>query len=405
MGIFITIWTLRGYIAALAMIILGIRFQSSKFITFLFGVYYWIIIGLNTVSADYEAYREMYEYCFAPRYASHEIGYMAISKFFYTLGFSYETFRMIIGLAIVVILISGILKFTSRPNYVLSLIIIFPLVSLVSGLRNSLSVAIIIHGSYYLLNGVNIKKHKHLIRFKLGQNYLFNNKSEETKKTMFFIFHVVVATLFHYSSLFYLVFLYAKYSKRKSISLIIQTFVFIILAVFISRSGMLYSLISRYTLREKTLQWFNSSSSGNMSVSVLYYLCFALFGIALYLLYLCRLTAKDRALNHVGDMNIINDDNILVITRIVIVSFLAFAGAIFSSVVFLRLVLTPIPLIYCVFSESLVSYQMDNSHTSNRIRGIRLSIYPFLIIVTMFVFGYWIGGDMLSTFINNRIFG
>lgn len=403
--LFRMLWALRGYMIALLMFVLGIRFKSSKYLTFLYGIYCWILIGLNTVSADYDAFKEMYYCCFAERYSGHEPGYLALCKLFYSLGFSFEAFRAIAGAIIVIILISGIKKITPKTNYVLSLMLIFPLVSLVSGLRNSFSYVIMLHGMYYLLNGVNSdNKFRKPSRFRvlLKKKDLPGNKNDERKKLLKFIFCVIIATMFHYSSLFYLVFLYAKYSKKKTTSLMVQTLAIVSIVIVMFQTGLLFRIISRLTSREKTLNWFPSSSTAY--VSPLYIVTLALFGILLFLLYRCRVVSELRGLTAANNTSAINKNNILVISRIMVVSFLAFAGAVGSSVVFLRLVILPIPLSYCAFSECLTVYQGDSYRVQREVTIIRLFIYGFAALAALFVYGYWIGGNNLQQYINNLVF-
>lgn len=364
-----------GYLVAALMVLLGLFRKKSKLITYLYGVYFWALIALNTYTADYGAYQEMYLCCFEPRYASHELGYMTLCRICLRLGLSYTQFRMVISSIIVILIIKGLRYYTENINYALSLYLIFPFVGLASGLRNATSTAILIYAFHFLFQDGN-------------------------KAIVKYILSVAVAMLFHYNAVFYFIFVLVRYRRIKIIETMICVVVAIAWIITLANMGILYKLINIITNREKILNWFRSMPY----VSPLYILTFMCFIMLLWMLYRARMimSLRQKAGINIKKMQTRND--ILKVAKMVSLSLLAYSGAVFRSVTFLRLVLTPIPICYAIIGSVFVVKSSDSPEIQKECRLVEFLFPIWVVCVALFVFGYWIGGNFLQVYQNNLLF-
>lgn len=365
-----------GYLVAGIMVCLGIFLKRSRIVTCMYGLYLWVLIALNTFTADLEAYREMYLCCFEPRYALHEPGYMAICKICLCMGLSYIQFRMVVAIIIIVLLIRGLRYFTENINYALSLYLIFPFVGMVSGLRNAVGIAILIYGAHFL----------------------FQNDRNAIIK---YLLCVCVAVLFHYNSVFYFCFLLLKCRRLKIIETMAGVLTGIVAVGFLMKTGILYRIVALFTQSEKVLNWFRN---GSLYVSVLYILSFLCFVLLLWLLYRARMivSLRERAGEEMNRLQ--SRDTVLGVSKIVCVSLLAFSGALIQNVVFLRYVLVPLPICYAVFSYAFAERLADSPEIQRECMLVRFLLPIVLVGAALFVYGYWIGGDSLHIYQNNLLF-
>lgn len=359
-----------GYIVAFFFILLGIYKQDSKKVTVAMAVYFCILIGLNEASADYWLYKAMYNNCFDPIFASHEPAYLLLCKLFYSLGVSFVAFRLLIGLLIAYLICKTARFFTKNVNLVLALLLIFPFCSSASGLRNSISSAIIFYAVHFLFE----KKNCYLPKYFLL---------------------VLVATLFHYNSVFFLILPIATIRKIKFPALLAGTVSFIPVLVLVAKTNLPYKLLSQITSSEKVLNWFQFSFFfGNI-----YIFAFALALVVIFLLYYTGKFLPDHA-----EPGCLSRDDAIVAAKIGVLSLLSFSGAIFKSVVFLRYLIALMPLYYAFLSETLQRKSEDTPNIAKIKRILQISLPLFCGFLLWFVFGFWIGGNAIQNFQKNLLF-
>lgn len=365
-----------GYLVAIVIVSLGLIKKSSKIVTALMAFYCWALVALNTYTADFASYEEMYRCSFETRYSLHEPGYMLLCKIMLYMGLDYRQFRMVIALLMVILIVSGMRSCTKNVNFALSLLIIFPFASWISGLRFAMSAAITIYGSRFL--------------FMTGKN-----------ATLKYIGIIILATTFHYSALFYLIFLLTKQKKIGFDFMSYLVLIAFISTIFFARVGMLYKLGSMLTKSEKVLQWLEFR--GN--ISPLYILMIMLYICVIFILTRALIIAKVReSKGYVTGKYCLSSANIDKVRKIALLSILSFAGALFNGVVFLRLSMTAIPLYYTVIGEMLVLTPFDSFATKREQILWKIIMPIFCLCVTLFVFGYWIGGKTLQVYQNNLLF-
>lgn len=364
-----------GYLVCTSVVFMGFLLKKSKVVTAIMAMYLWSIIALNTYTADFAAYEEMYLCAFEPRYALHEPGYMFLCKIALLLGLTYRQFRMFLGVLIVFLVVKGLKKCSSYINSALSLLLIFPFESWASGLRNTMCLCIIIYICHYLLS---------------------NQKGASVK----YICGVIVATSFHYSGLFYLLLLFVKI-KRISIGLM-SGIIMVISAVtfWLFKSGILYWIALRVTQSEKVLQWLNYQ--GNFSI--LYLATMMIYLCMIFIQYRMFMIVKQREEFLLKQSQIrLTSDNVKTIIKIAIISMLGFVGGFLRGVVFLRLVVALLPISYLVFSDVWSEKNNESQRTKKELIFWKLIICLICSFTMLLVFGYWIGGNMIQVYQNNLL--
>ena len=192
----------------------------------------WIILGLNTNTPDYLNYLYMYIYSDTSIYATHEMGYIWFCRLFHSLGLTFQQFRMIYAFFYMMIVVKTIRQYTNNVNFVLVLFFIFPFLPYVSGLRNTMAAAIVCYSIHFLFE---------------------RNKKGTTK----YIIGILAATLFHYSSLFYLVFLFA----RRKINVLFLLAIGFLVGGIATHTTILLHIAESITANEKILTWFDMSAT------------------------------------------------------------------------------------------------------------------------------------------------
>lgn len=196
--------------------------KKSNFIFILTGIWIWILIAFSSGLADeavyigrYENYR-MFEGLTEP-------GYAFLMKAFNTYSVPYQTYKMIITAAELVLIMSTIAKLTKYKNFVLAMWMIFPLCMDAVQMRFTLGLSITIFGLRYL-----------------SQDYVDKYKNEKLTADLRFIICVVIAALFHFINILYLTLLIARRTKRRNI--IITTLIIILVFTFVLNTKVLTSI-------------------------------------------------------------------------------------------------------------------------------------------------------------------
>lgn len=200
----------------IVLVILNIL-KSKKIIWYITIVYLYVLSAFNTYTPDYKSYEILYTYCDSiwARKAA-EFGFLQLCIFFKGVGFSYQEFRMIFALLYVVLIHFTIQRLSSRPNFTLAMFLLWPCLPFISGIRFAMASIIICFSVPFLIK---------------------NTKSG----IMLYIIGVFVASLFHISTLFYLVFIFFR--KEVSKYQYLGIFSFIIVLCFILSSNILAGYI------------------------------------------------------------------------------------------------------------------------------------------------------------------
>ena len=359
-----------GYVVALFFILLGLYKKDSPRVTIAMLIYICILVGFSEGSADSWVYQQMYTNCFDPAFATHEPGYMLLCKIFNKLGFSFVAFRILLGALIAFFDYKAIRYFTKNVNYVLALFLIFPFCGTPSGLRNALAGSIVLYAVQFLF-----KKDK----WSLLKYYLA----------------ILLAILFHYNSVFFLILPIVKIRKLKFSTLLIAVLGSIPVLVIIAKTNLPYIVLSWFTSSEKVLNWFQFS----FFFGKIYMFTLALSLFAIFLMYYSgKFLPKHRNADSIAP------NDVITMSKIGVLTFLSFSGAIFKSVVFLRYLIGFMPLYYAVLSETLCKRETDTPEIAKVKLVLRIGLPLFCGFLLWFVYGFWIGGDAIQNFQKNILF-
>ena len=230
-------------------------------IFFLVCLYMWILIGFNVSSPDYAAYEYMYTHL--NYYGLHEPGFVLLMKMCLMIGISYQQFRVLFATIIVFMAVFTVRRLTGNKNIVMAMFLIIPLLGYDTIMRQAIAASIICYTVTYLIETDN---------------------RESIQKYMIGVF---VATLFHYTSIFYIVLLFCKSRYFKKSVVLLGVFAEIAMFGIIS-SGLAYKIVSGIVKNDKITNWFNYSKLDHpkWSTVIVFILCQCL------LLYFVKRSAK-----------------------------------------------------------------------------------------------------------------
>ncbi|PKM90622.1 MAG: hypothetical protein CVU85_00245 [Firmicutes bacterium HGW-Firmicutes-10] len=233
--------------------------RKSKLFSLYIFIFFVIIFGLNNHHLGYSDYYNMDFENYYTAYLSSanqisprnmEIGFKIVMYISNLLGLSLNSFRFIIGLFGFSLIFITIKKYSSYPNYVLSLYLIYPFINDVIQIRNFIAASIVIFSIRYLLED----KKGNLLKYAL------------------FVF---LASLFHISSLFYLVLILVKYLKtRHFLNLILIVLPTLIILAYTSFYPF---LVSRITSNQKVLMYLSRRTTWGLII--VYGTIFMMFGV------------------------------------------------------------------------------------------------------------------------------
>lgn len=248
----------------LILILSSFIFPSSKKITFATLVFISVIFAFGQYKGDYAVYRWVYqEFLRGSLITSYEPGYVAFLWIATRLKVPFVFFRLICASLICSSLYGVVNRQTKYTAVAVALYSLFPFFIYTAVFRSGLASAFVI----------------------LGLEKLAGNKKNG------FIMFIMMATLFHYSSMVFLLLL--LFEKRTKNDLIISVFVAAIILSVLINSSVLYIVVSRFTTSAKVLQWFTPNSA---SASIKGILAEVLLLLLLY--YLAEKCLKARGIHY-----------------------------------------------------------------------------------------------------------
>lgn len=135
-----------AYIIPILLIILGLLFPKNKLVSLFFVVYFWVLMGLNIKTPDYDTYERLFDNVLTLYGENYEIGYTALCALGNYLGLSFQQFRMCIGAIVALLSYLSAKRLSPFPNYILALFLFWPFVPGVSGMRQTLANIIVACG-------------------------------------------------------------------------------------------------------------------------------------------------------------------------------------------------------------------------------------------------------------------
>lgn len=225
-----------GYLILLILFILTCFKPRSKILFICSLVFMWLLYAFSTKTGDQSVYEHVYNNMFNLHYYTEfEPGFTAIILLCKSINLSFVGFRAVCGAIFVILLGFAINKYTKCTALVAFLFILFPFSYFMSVMRAGIACLIVTLFFDFL-----IKRNKHwAIKYILG---------------------IALATLFHYSSIFFLLFIFAAKKDRSMKGFVVAT-LFVTLGVYLLYNlGYMYSFFSIFISRSKFLDWINPNA-------------------------------------------------------------------------------------------------------------------------------------------------
>lgn len=355
-------------------IILGLVFQKSKAVTIYNSVLMWVITGWQYNTADYDNYRRVFQGSannISLSFLRQPIYYLinlVVKKF----NGDFQMIYIICGLIAVIALIIGIRLITDRVNLVISLFMI----------------------STFLLYAVQIRNFVAMALVLIATKFIIGEKKSITR----FVVLILIASGFHVTALFYLIFLLIPY-LNKFRTIVLTTFLCI--GTYYSKNIMSVILTS--------LGMIDYTKSSHDAFTIMVYNIFAGV-ILLIVIYLCYLIGGNEEYylvhdKHYGNMTMEFSHSTKQIATLMLVCI----PLQFVTIEAVRLCRNLFPLFYCVVARL---YPLDSKINIRSTKMLELYFGIIVIVVIGYSFLY---GDlyiyrqcyktvMLPLFENNLFF-
>ncbi|OMF21227.1 EpsG family protein [Paenibacillus sp. FSL H8-0259] len=359
------------YFIAGILAVLGLKVKKSKILFVVLFSFMWMLFGWNTWNADYYGYQQTYYSIgsyniFYEYFEQFEIGYRYFSRFLFSLGVDYDTFLIVYSLIGLLLIGSTIIKFTSKPGYVLALYFIYPFLMDIVQIRNFMAMALIIY----------------------GVRYLFSSKKVDLIKYVFFVF---LAASFQSAGLFYLILLFAKMkSVKKLVNWVTLITAFLVFMLFLMKSGYSVPFLG-------SVSYFSTKTSIITRIGYFFYFIIG-FQLVRFSYEKIKDNIHEKELNNLStqkDHTIIKMADVIYKVNIIILSVYPL---LFFSVDFIRLYRNILPISYILFSIAV-----------SQSRNKKMTIFKIVTIVFVFfsewLFAYYMSGSdvFYPIFEQNRI--
>lgn len=365
-----------AYIIPVIVFFLGIRYKKSKYIMFIFVLYFFVLMGLNTYTPDYENYRLHFLY---PE-TNTEVGFGLLCYIFNALHFTYQQFRMIIAVLYGIFAVLTAKRLSSSPNYILAFMLLWPFVAFVSGIRIALATIIVCYSVPFLLD-------------------------QELKGTIKYVIGVLVASSIHVSCVFYLVLVLAKcrYKKRYYFAV----FVGVMILSYLLRNNTISSWVMSITNNERLAKWLLYSASGSnlgsLNTMGLVSNIFFVVAFSVWIIILVNIMERSIYHNDFFKSRAAEDEYLKrmnVYRNIAICMLLTIPGYFISSE-YQRFLFGILPVYYAVFAE----FKMLPMNMSRGNKNIYKGISWILVILLAMLYIYSMQShDVFATLKDNLLF-
>ena len=221
------------FVIFIGLVILSLLFPKSKKIAFLSLIFIFVTFTFVYYEGDLQVYKWIYyDYGGGLSSSTFEPGFTLLMIIFKFLGLPFTAFRAGLAFLYAVLLYWGIKRYTDYLALALTFSIIFPFGTMVVAMRTAIACVILLNGYHYLYD------------------------SQQKKGIIKYLIVVSIASLFHYSSLLFLLFLFSrmKFNNKRIFKIILCTVIF---SLILNQTNLIYIVVSHITTRAKTLQWLS----------------------------------------------------------------------------------------------------------------------------------------------------
>lgn len=363
----------------------GLVFRRSKVISCLILLYMWVFYAFNIYSGDSASYEYVYSLIGEGKLYNHfEPGFSAIMIFCSKMRLSYLDFKIILATLFVVLLKLAVDKFTNNTAFVLALFMFFPFAYFSSVLRAGIAGLIVA-----------------LAIYELGSRKKYNS--------IRYILFIMIAVLFHTSSLFFLIFLLAK--KRTSINTFAKVFGIVIMVSLSFKSGLLYNAAAMLTNNEKILQWMSLNGDNGFALNWTGRIAqITVLAIMILLMRYSRVLFKNNAYKFANGDRLIELQGLVYNCNIWLISLIPLM---LITDVWVRILweFMIVNLCMCANTSEAIFVKQDNNRCTYARNGICLTRLDFVLIASLLLMLIYVNNpyagtknDMINMFFDNMIF-
>lgn len=250
----------------IVLLIADIIQPKSKILSVVTGILFTFVFAFEYVKGDLQQYENFYNTESLSLFLRHYEPFFALPLTLFKIsGLPFGAFRLFFTLVYVFMNWKFIKEATDYKALALILIFVYPSMHFISVMRSGMATGVVLLSIWILVRGGMHAK----------RNYIIG---------------IVCATLCHYSSIFFLLFLLVDINKeidyRKFLGLL---FISIVATFILNFTDLPMKLLSSLTSREKTLAWITNGTRINLTGTLV---IFGLLGISAYLSwearYLCH---------------------------------------------------------------------------------------------------------------------
>lgn len=212
------LWAITFFGTAFCMIQFPNSYKHKKFMLYILFIFIFILHGWSNGAYDVDIGISRYvNYKFYQSFT--EIGFNYLVRLGHYLGMEYRTFYVLVSLFELIVIFWFVDKNCSKSPIVMGLFILYPSIILLQYIRNLVALPFILIGIDALIN----KSKSYMIKY---------------------VVFVLIASTFHLSTLFFLLYLPASFFQKKYIAIASIAGVFVLKAV--SNLNFLYKFVERY---------------------------------------------------------------------------------------------------------------------------------------------------------------
>ncbi len=365
-----------AYAIPVALFIFGIIKPKSKILSFLFILYFFVLMGLNINTPDYESYKISYQHFGTLNYTL-EIGFGLMITLCKAIGLTYQQFRMVFAAIYAFLSFVAVDRLTQYRNYVFAFFLFMPFVLNVSGIRFAMASIIVCCGIPCLMP-----------RCKHG--------------LLKYIMLVLIGMTIHRAVIIYLIFCFARKKYKISQYLLIVTVVFV--GMFVVRTNLLIYIVE-LLVEDASLyvKWLDASADDIGRLNIVGFVSNVFFVVAfpVWISYLTRLmTTEYRLAENLCNIVDEKEQRIQLYKNISITGLLIIPGYLISSE-YQRYLFGVMIVYYAVFAD--FKYEVKWMQVSNkRIHNMISGILP-LLLLGLYMYSMT-SHDVMATFTDNLLF-
>lgn len=206
-----------GIVLTVAACLLGFTKRRSLVVTTCILIIMWVLMGLNTMNADFMQYKYLYDYKLLDASGVNS-GYLAAEHLSWALGLDFLQFRMLFAAIGLILIASFVRRYSSCPNVVLALYLLLPFLYDVVQFKFFMAASVAIFSMRFLIDRTKL----YGLKYAIG---------------------IAISSLIHPAALLFCVFGIGLFDGRTAFRVALTATVFIVAAVYSGFASYLSSFI------------------------------------------------------------------------------------------------------------------------------------------------------------------